>query len=179
MHSLSGCWWEGMCGLKPAGAHCSLQNPSCLVFILWWTEPGIYSPHADVSNLRHSQFFYALKEKCLCHQLIPSSVDRFFYVKQRPPLCPLCWGGVSFSAAAVLSHCVHSMSLLPIASETSSVTGIYWVSHIIREPRKWWFLPWSQLCVWLTLMMESPVWEEVGRRTNHARLSSLEIILFA
>lgn len=79
---------------------------------------------------------------------------------------PLCWGGVSFSAAAVLSHCGHSMSLLPIASETSSVTGVYWVSHIIREPRKWWFLPWSQLCVWLTLLMESPVWEEVGRRTN-------------
>lgn len=65
IHSLSRCWWEGMCGLKSAGAHCSLQNSSCLVFILCWTEPGIYSPHTDVSNLRHSYFFNALKEKCL------------------------------------------------------------------------------------------------------------------
>lgn len=49
IHSLSCCRWEGMCGLKPAGAHCSLQNSSCLFFRLWWTEE-VFTPPVLVSQ---------------------------------------------------------------------------------------------------------------------------------
>lgn len=48
---------DGIYGLRPAQAHCSLQN--CFtgqqVFILCWTEPRIQSPLTGLANSgRHS-----------------------------------------------------------------------------------------------------------------------------
>lgn len=90
----------------------------------------------------------------------------------------LCWGGVSFFAAAVLSHCgqseLHSLSLLPMISETS-VMGVYWVSQSSENLGSWWFLPWSHLCVWLTLL---PTCLGRGGKQHHVHMSSLEIMLF-
>lgn len=80
----------------------------------------------------------------------------------------------------MLSHCGHSMSLFPIASETSSVIGVYWVSHIIRELRKLVISALkSVVCVVNLNDGESYLARGGKENQHHAHLSSLKIILFA
>lgn len=81
----------------------------------------------------------------------------------------LCWGGVSFFAAAVTqsSTACHSC---PITSETSLEGLLGFIGSVTSWENlgSWWFLPWIQLTVWLTLLMESPApcsLEQFGNNT--------------
>lgn len=173
-----------MCGLKPSGAHCSLENSSCVVFKLCWTEPGIYSPHADVSQTWDIHTFLMHSKRNVYTTSLSSQLLIGFLCKTKATfVSPLCWGEAKFFAADVLSHCGHtelcSMSLLPIPAETSSVIGVYWISHIIPEPRKLVTSALKSVVCVVNLTDGEPCLGRGGKENQyHACLSRLEIILF-
>lgn len=83
----------------------------------------------------------------------------------------------------MLSHCglseLHDLALLPIPSETP-VIGVYWVRHIMGEPRKLGISALkSVVCLVNLTDGESCLGRGEKENQHHAYLSRLEITLFA
>lgn len=111
--------------------------------------------------------FLCTQREMFIPQFDPLSCWWFFYVKQRPPLCPLC---AEVESASLQQLCwvtvVTACHSSPLPLRLHQLLGFIGSVTSSENLGSWWFLLWSQLCVWLTLMMESPIWQEVGRRTN-------------
>ena len=118
--------WEGKRGLKPAQAHCCLQNSfvCCLVFVLCVRLSHVFIPScpscAGLANSgKHSH-----------HQLIHSTADScLFKAKATLQPSPLCWDKVCFLCN---SGGQSQPALFPELHDHITLAHLPWVSFHFR-----------------------------------------------